>query len=89
MGNAKGAWTSKQERKELLGPLSSKKHKVKMAFPLGVATWALVKPGLTVARESSKATPLRLVSISVCFKNTNQGKKKWTRVKSGVSRSQV
>lgn len=36
MGNAKGAWTSKQERKELLGPLSSKKHKVKMAFPLGV-----------------------------------------------------
>lgn len=89
MGNAKGAWTSKQERKELLGPLSSKKHKVKMAFPLGVAAWALVVPGLTVARNSSKTTPTGLVSTSVCFKSTNQGKKKWTRVKSGVSRSQV
>lgn len=89
MGNAKGAWTSKQERKELLGPLSSKKHKVNMAFPLGVAAWALVVPGLTVARKSSKATPTGLVSTLVCFKNTNQGKKKWTRVKSGVSRSQV
>lgn len=55
----------------------------------GWATWALVKPGLTVARKSSEATPPRLVSISVCFKNTNQGEKKWTRVKSGVSRSQV
>lgn len=89
MGNAKGVWTSKRERKELLGPLSSKKQKVKMAFPLGVATWALVKPGLTVARRSSKATPPGLVSVLVWFKNTNQAKKKWTRVKSGVSRSQV
>ena len=35
MGNAKGAWTSKQERKELLGPLSSKKTQGKNGISLG------------------------------------------------------
>lgn len=86
---SKGAWTSKQDRKELLGPLSSKKHEAKVALFLGVATWALVKPGLTVARKSSTATPKGLVSIPVYFKNINHGKKKWTRVKGGALRSQV